>query len=43
MSELDYLNSLKIKIIEIKKKRDFLQSEIMKDRINAAQIDEQIN
>ena len=42
MNDYDFLNSLKVKILEIKKKRDFLQSEIMKERISLTQVDEQI-
>ena len=42
MNDYDFLNSLKVKILEIKKKRDYMQSDIMKDRIAMTQIDEQI-
>ena len=40
MNDYDFLNSLKIKIIELKRKRDELSTDIMKDRIGMTQIDE---
>ncbi len=43
MSDYDFLNSLKIKIIELKRKRDELSSGIMHERISMQQLDEQIN
>ena len=43
MSEYDFLNSLKIKIIELKRKRDDMASGIMHERIGMQQLDEQIN
>ena len=42
MSDYDFLSSLKIKILELKRKRDEVTSEVMKDRIQMTQIDEQI-
>ena len=33
MSDYDFLSSLKIKILELKRKRDEVTSEVMKDRI----------
>lgn len=43
MNDFDTLNSLKIKILELKKKRDEITTIIMRDRMNITQIDEQIN
>ena len=42
MNDFDTLNSLKIKILELKKRRDELTTVIMRDRMNMTQIDEQI-
>ena len=40
MNDYDFLNSLKIKILELKRKRDEMTTDIMKDRIAMTQIDE---
>ncbi len=40
--DYDFLNSLKIKILELKRKRDEQTTEVMKDRITMSQIDEKL-
>jgi hypothetical protein len=42
MSDYDFLSSLKIKILELKRKRDEITSNLMKDRIAVSHIDEEI-
>ena len=42
MNDYDSLNSLKLKILELKRKRDDQQTFIMKDRIAMTSLDEQI-
>ena len=42
MSDYDFLNSLKIKILELKKKRDEMTTDVLKDRMHITQVDEQI-
>ena len=42
MSDYDFLSSLKIKILELKRKRDEITSDLMKDRIAINHIDEEI-
>lgn len=34
MSDYDFLNSLKVKILELKKKRDEVTSQVLKDRMH---------
>ncbi len=43
MNDYDTLNSLKLKILELKRKRDEITTVIMRDRMALTQIDEQIN
>lgn len=40
MSDYDFLSSLKIKVLELKRKRDETTTEMMKDRIAMTSIDE---
>jgi hypothetical protein len=40
MSDYDFLNQLKIKILELKRKRDEITSDLLKDRIATSHIDE---
>ena len=40
MNEYDSLNSLKIKILELKKKRDEITTNIMRERMTMTQIEE---
>ena len=40
MSDYDFLNSLKVKIIELKRKRDEITTIVMKDRMATTHIDE---
>jgi hypothetical protein len=42
MNDYDSLNSLKIKILELKRKRDELTTNVMKDKMAVTHIDEQI-
>ncbi len=42
MNDYDSLNSLKIKILELKRKRDEITTVVLKDRMAITQIDEQI-
>ena len=42
MNDYDFLSNLKIKIIELKRKRDEITTEMMKDRMAMTNIDEQI-
>lgn len=42
MNDFDPLNALKLKILELKKKRDELTTVIMRDRMSLTQLDEQI-
>ncbi len=40
MNDYDTLNSLKLKILELKRKRDEITTVIMRDRMSLTQIDE---
>lgn len=40
MSDYDFLSNLKIKILELKRKRDEITTDMMKDRMNMTNIDE---
>lgn len=42
MNDYDSLNSLKMKILELKRKRDEITTVVLKDRMAITQIDEQI-
>ena len=40
MNDYDFLSNLKIKILELKRKRDEITTDLMKDRMNMTNIDE---
>lgn len=40
MNDYDFLSNLKIKILELKRKRDELTTDMMKDRMSMTTIDE---